>query len=533
MTEFTLLMLEISGIQDFIFGSNNLRINVSSSALIFAVTNQWIPDILPGLYSVDSSGERVPRNKDTRPNNLNVECIYMGGGNAFLIFEDAENSQQFVRKISRRLLLEAPDLRAVIATTPFDWEKDILVKKHKALRSALAEKKQQLAPNRLKPAAAVGAVCSFTGQAASQTWFEHFISPSVATRLNYYLSEADNYLTELVPDITEAGFAIIKDFDEFGGEGNSFMAVVHADGNRMGERIKALGSDCAAPEKNREYVHRLRTFSQSAHEAAQTALQDTALHLLKAKRWDSQKKEWCWQRQNGVQPADRERLPKVVLKDNLFPFRPIVFGGDDVTFVCDGRVGLALAQHYLTTYGEQELADGKKAVGRAGIAIVNTHYPFAQAYGLAEELASSAKSEGEAGKLASLDWHFGVNGVLDPLKAIRETSYTVTGGSLHFRPVRLAGKDRPNWATFTGLVSQFQIGDEWRNKRSKLKGLQTALRGGPTETRAYLLKYGLQSLPQVDASKPQFETDGWVGGRCPYFDALEAMDFFIPLEEPA
>jgi hypothetical protein len=27
----------------------------------------------------------------------------------------------------------------------------------------------------------------------------------------------------------------------------------------------------------------------------------------------------------------------------LLPFRPIVFGGDDVTFICDGRLGLSLA----------------------------------------------------------------------------------------------------------------------------------------------------------------------------------------------
>ena len=31
----------------------------------------------------------------------------------------------------------------------------------------------------------------------------------------------------------------------------------------------------------------------------------------------------------------------------IFPLRPIVFGGDDLTFVCHGRIGLALAARYL------------------------------------------------------------------------------------------------------------------------------------------------------------------------------------------
>jgi hypothetical protein len=248
--------------------------------------------------------------------------------------------------------------------------------------------------------------------------------------------------------------------------------------------------------------------------------------------------KWCWQRQNSSE-ADQQRLPKVLQNKNregelLLPFRPVVFGGDDVTFVCDGRLGLALARHYLHVYGQQELADGAKAVGRAGIAIVNAHYPFARAYTLAETLAQSAKTVGDDGKLAILDWHFGVNGVLDSLGDIRATSYTVPAGPLHMRPVRLVAKDefdRRHWGVFDRLVAAFQIQEPWRDMRGKLKDLQTALRSGPLSTRAFCTNYRLPRLPQVDKNQPDFERDGWFGGQCPYFDALEAMDFFIPLEE--
>ncbi len=68
------------------------------------------------------------------------------------------------------------------------------------------------------------------------------------------------------------------------------------------------------------------------------------------------------------------------------PFRPIVFGGDDVTFVCEGRLGLPLAAHYLARLAEGILPDGDPLYARAGIAIVKTHYPFARAYELADEL---------------------------------------------------------------------------------------------------------------------------------------------------
>ena len=66
--------------------------------------------------------------------------------------------------------------------------------------------------------------------------------------------------------------------------------------------------------------------------------------------------------------------------------RALVFGGDDVTFVCDGRLGLSLA----TLYAREFAAETAKRpecgplTARAGIAIVKTHYPFARAYALAD-----------------------------------------------------------------------------------------------------------------------------------------------------
>jgi hypothetical protein len=30
---------------------------------------------------------------------------------------------------------------------------------------------------------------------------------------------------------------------------------------------------------------------------------------------------------------------------------------------------------------------------------------------------------------------------------------------------------------------------------------------------------------------PEMSRRGWQAGRCGYFDAIEAMDFYIPLEE--
>ena len=120
--------------------------------------------------------------------------------------------------------------------------------------------------------------------------------------------------------------------------------------------------------------------------------------------------------------------------------RPIVFGGDDVTFVCKGRLGLALAVRYLQSY-----AGAAQTVDRAGgVAVVKAHYPFSHAYDLAEELCKSAKDKIADFKLSGkesatvIDWHFSTSGVVLGLEEVRQREYSAENGdSLLMRPVWL------------------------------------------------------------------------------------------------
>ena len=90
-------------------------------------------------------------------------------------------------------------------------------------------------------------------------------------------------------------------------------------------------------------------------------------------------------------------------RDRFFPVRPLIFGGDDLTLVCDGRLGLALAAVYLKAFHthttsefsrldfpdrDKKISDElkKPAYACAGVAIVKTHYPFARAYKLSSAL---------------------------------------------------------------------------------------------------------------------------------------------------
>jgi hypothetical protein len=229
----------------------------------------------------------------------------------------------------------------------------------------------------------------------------------------------------------------------------------------------------------------------------------------------------------------------IELRDKRLPFRPIVFGGDDVTFVSDGRLGLSLAAHYLSEFSSRTLADKMPAHCRAGVAVVKTHYPFARAYALADELCRSAKQYikqrqqppfSENG-LTAMDWHFAVGGLVLGLQTVRDREYTVPKvGNLNMRPVRLTprAQDWRSWGTFSQIVEKFQNDEQWAERRNKVKALRDPLRASPEAVRQFRTVYGMPELPSIPL-QPDMAIQGWQGDRCGYFDAIEAMDFFVPL----
>ena len=223
-------------------------------------------------------------------------------------------------------------------------------------------------------------------------------------------------------------------------------------------------------------------------------------------------------------PRDKEG------KDRL-PFRPIVFGGDDVTFVCEGRLGLELAAKYLREFTSEILADNENTYARAGVAIVKSHYPFSRAYDLAEELCKEAKKrikeleeEGHPGATV-MDWHFAVGGLVLPLRQVRQREYlSDEGRNLLMRPISLdhANTTWRSWRTFTDLMQDFQ--DRMPRKERQWRD---ALRAGPEAVKLFLNTTGGELL---DIQRlPDMKKQGWQGGECGYFDAVEALDFFIPL----
>lgn len=523
MTEYVLTAIDTTQIQGYIFGSNRLRENIGGSELVEMATHRWVYEALPSLNNVtDVATGKLDDNRTI--DSLDAEVVYAGGGNTVILFKNMELARAFTSKLTRRVLKEAPGLELVVAHRSFDWEKEALAEVvSKTLGIDLARKKQNRKPSTPLLGLGVSVPCNSTGLVASQIVDDKPVSNEIkAKSAERVQNQAQSRLLEKLPRIVDGKWEISKDFDGLGrhkGE-ESFIAVVHADGNGVGKRVEAIASRYSTPAQNRDYILAIRNFSRSLERAATTALQKVVDLMADAFLAD---------------------LELAGHHEQRFPLRPIVFGGDDVTFVCHGSYGLSLAVRYLEAYEDatsREAAfNGKPAYACAGVAIVKTHYPFARAYRLSEELCRSAKQMLRQERIegSALDWHIAMSGITGSLEELREREYTVQQGSLCVRPVLL----RPSaltwrtWPAFQEALVEFTREDgEWFDRRNKVKALREALRNGQKAVSEFLSTYKLDQLPEVKpVNVTGYRKTGWAGDRCVYFDAIEVIDLFTDLDK--
>ncbi len=521
-------ILDITGIQAYIFGSNKLRDNIGASQLVEWATKQWLYETLNRV-----GGAQITVNADDTfstpaidDKKVQAEPIYAGGGNAVILFANLEQAKSWATAYSRHLLQHAPGLGFAIVHSPgFAWEpegKDLRQIIDKLKNNAVVIAKQTAQTSVPLLGLGVTATCQSTGLAAVEYYKEaegtyRPVSSEVQAKLFDKVQQgADSRFYKIFRSFAQLGSPPAYDFDDLvGGDGQSrdqgYIAVVHADGNAMGQVFQQISK---VELTNRLYIQAVRTLSAQVQQAGLRALE----HAL------------------GSLIGPDAQLISPFQNRKRFPVRPIVYGGDDVTFVCDGQLGLALAARYLHAF-EQATKEtvGSPLTACAGIAIVKVHYPFARAYDLSEALCGHAKGWVRRSSSA-MDWHIAASGLLGDLGDIREREYTVKAGKLTLRPIRL--HDQPNewrtWPAFRTMLHTFMEREEWAGKRNKVMRLREVLREGSDRTRQFLKLYRLNSLPSYAQAPADLAEQGWISSDnervCGYFDVIEALEFFVLLE---
>lgn len=456
----------------------------------------------------------------------------MGGGNAAILFSSFDNAKDFTEKYTEYLLENVPGLEASVAHV-----KDVDMGKTGALKNAWAtmqtvEMPKQKARLVAQPllGLSVTSECVYTGLPAVKDVPKNpeTKEPSVLVSAQAFVKQDQSTVDAAKQRLKDLlgldAFNYPADFEELGGERgkSSFIAVVHIDGNGMGKRIQAYTNN----EDNRKMITLMREFSNSLNQVGLDAMKTACKYLAMY---------------SGEFP-DRFDPKEIVHIDSFhLPIRPLVFGGDDVTFVCDGRLGLALAVKLLQAFSNANLPDKQRTFACAGVAIVHSHYPFARAYKLAEELCQSAKEKARKwdndNRVSLINWHIASSGRTLDWDETQKREFANPNGQLLLRPLvvdKAEGVSTPTWQTwqtFTEQVKGFRK-SFWSTQRNKQKDLREILRKDAAQTRKFTQQNGIMpefsSMPSDDV----LET-GWHEKQCLYFDALEALDYFIYPEDKA
>ncbi len=579
-----LVLVATAKIQPYIFASNRLRENIGASFLVDAATGKWAFDKLDKTVSGEhnlvqnhKSGEWEIVSKD--PSALRAEVLYAGGGNVPILFKSATDARTFTRSLSRYVLNHAPRLLFyILHSQSFDLGEGKLFEHLSDLFAQL--EREKLAQTRPDPLYGLGVtvMCQSTGLPAvgmtapinDDATSVYPASAEILAKRNH-VSNANKRLNRLLP-IEGYDCQYPTDFEHLGGsrDEHSYIAVVHADGDGIGRRLLDIGEFYR--HDDRVYIEKVRDFSFQLNRAALNALEATLDALLRTFYDDAQPKE-----RGKIVHRSLDEAETVIAEINLsydkvtknlyLPFRPIVYGGDDVTFVCDGRLGLALVTEYQKQFSlqtvnlpiidkEKNVATVEGGTASAGVAIVKTHYPFMRAYDLADQLARSAKKFRLhiAGKPACLDWHFALSGLFGSLQEIRDREYEARDGQkLYLRPVTLDINETAThraWPIVEAAIKAFQARGAdpkaWAGRRNKQKQLRDVLRDGGHATTAFITNFNAgKPLPVIldNETGKNWAQSGWSSAkwesaesgdeieetRSGYHDALELVDWFVPL----
>lgn len=379
---------EAKSIQSYILDRTRMREMVGASSLVDALTSTLLPHVLDAQMQWPMTQYQLCR------------C---GAGGVSILLRDLAQAERLQQLFSVLLPQFAPGLRFVQAVAQGDSSHASLQALHLALQTQAQAPHLMLAP----PARPFTQRAPRSSRAAcawrNDEWLdqenlrkEQFLSGPAATHssstpilLRDRLAQkflADSlpavdrsyaWPVELNPEASADSFPFLQD--------DSYLAIVHIDGNGLGLVLQTLRDAIALRD---DYAELECAFSGLIEEVCLAAAQQACTQTLL--------------------PVARETA--------MFPARPLVLGGDDVTMILRADVALSFVQAFLLAFETHSASKLRDFAARyvlpdnalptcltacAGLVYVRAKFPFYLAYQACEQLCGRAKQASKNAKLAT------------------------------------------------------------------------------------------------------------------------------------
>jgi len=504
------LLIEVTSIQRYVFSVNLLKASVGASNIVDTVFKDELKDaiekVIRGYFNINAweeSGDIV---------NSPVDIGYTGGGNA-LIFTDAlDYARSVVKTFSTFLLQSAPGLRCVYAIKE-DFDLKDFKNSLSELFKELGKNKQTIyLENRLQKFG-INADCPYTHEVAEDYYDNDKQAYTSLTFKSITKRRKTNFLEELGDFCDKKNFSLTEDVEKFGQrEGNNYIAVIHIDGNRMGEKKASF-----------ENLEELRRFSLNTDRATKESFKEMT--------------------ENMVNLIEKKGLPddKFNLKDDngksYLPLRPVIIGGDDVTFISHGALGMYLAEKFIEIATKKIKSYSQFSITfSAGVAIVKTKYPIYRAYELAEDLCYRCKKmlrkQDLIERYSAIDYLIATHSTTKDAKKYLLKAKTIGDKELHFGPYLIGSDCAQNERSIEHLKKSIKNSlkdssikglSSWnRNKLMQFRSLLT--KGADVDEIDLFLKSNGLKLPEYE--KAAYQSKIFIDNKTPYYDVIELIDFY-------
>lgn len=342
----------VQGIQSFIFQTNELKDIVGASELVEQICTEEFERLLSEDLNID---------KD------NFKLLLRAAGNIKCEFHNEEDCRKIVLYFPKMVMEMAPGITISQAVIKYDSD----------FGQAVDELERRLRSQRNRPALSLttglmGIERSrATGLPAVEKEGRNDYYDKSVVRKRKYIGEAHLDLCKNAFGKAASEKRVIYDVNKINDTfGNNWIAVIHIDGNGLGQVVQRVGKNA---EKFRDFSINLDESTKAAAQSAYNAVCDS----------------FC--------------------KEAYIPIRPIVLGGDDFTVICRADFAVEYAEAFIRAF-ETETKDRVGGILRennvfysknhltacGGIAFIKSSYPFYYGYELAEALCSEAKKDAKA-----------------------------------------------------------------------------------------------------------------------------------------
>ena len=417
-----LAIYDVRGIQKYIFKTNYLKEVIGGSIIIDDIIiggirryiSENVSDEEKSLYMTEWKTDD-PKAFLEKDSAVLLQVMFVGGGNAYVLYRNGALCSKVNKFLGKYVLEKTYSLNVAVAVVE---KTDSYLQDYKAINAVMIQNKAEMPSSMPSGAFPFVETDSITGQPVS------YKNPYVLDSEKELCTESFEKRKAVAEMIKRTGEQVddrILDNFVTGKGDNSTLALIHLDGNNLGKRIMRIMKDV---EDYPTAIRKMRNISKGIDDTFKNTFYEMT--------------QWMDSKTQYFQTTGKK-------------YRAVVVAGDDITFICNPKLALGAVKYFL------EKLNGKNAdfmktpeekepifTACAGIAYFQSHFPFSDAYQVAESCCESAKKRAKSKDCSVqgvdqlvgnfIDYQMCTNINASNLDAYREKHYTVDGAPFIHRP---------------------------------------------------------------------------------------------------